>query len=154
MDEFYNTIIRRTVCWQKESDKQIVDQGRAGRVGTHRFPLPRLLRAGPAELRPASQSTRVCRYYHPVVNALLLGRAKRLRYRAVHRRHVRASVLDCARSGTSCLRERKRSRGYGNNRWRELDSNHRFTTSRSKCGAWRGGWNEGAWSAPRLNERP
>ncbi|MBL8513609.1 MAG: hypothetical protein JNJ55_06425, partial [Betaproteobacteria bacterium] len=68
VDEFYNTLIRHYGLLAKESDKQIVDQGRAGPGWTRTgYRFKGYTVPGPTELRPPSQAP-VCRYYHPVVN--------------------------------------------------------------------------------------
>lgn len=145
VDEFYNTIIRHYGLLAKESDKQIVDQGRAGpgweRTG---FRFKGYSVPGPAELRPASQAP-VCRYYHPVVNT--------------HFYSAEQSDCDIVRSiggtfegiefwiaraaGTSCPAGTQAVTRLYNNRWRELDSNHRYTTSRSEVRRMAGeGWSD------------
>ena len=134
VDEFYNTIIRHYGLLAKESDKQIVDQGRAGPGWTrtcYRFKAYTL--PGPTELRPSSQAP-VCRYYHPVVNT--------------HFYSAEQSDCDIVRSiggifegiefwitratGTSCPSGTQAVTRLYNNRYAQLDSNHRYTTSRSE----------------------
>ena len=133
VDEFYNTFLKHYGLLAKQADKDFVDQGRAGpgwgRTG-YRFKgytLP-----GPTELRPATQAP-VCRYYHPVVNTHFysadsaecdLVRSIGGLFEGVEFWIARATSSTCP-AGTQAV-----TRLY-NNRFAQLDSNHRYTPSRS-----------------------
>lgn len=134
VDEFYNSFLRHYGLLAKESDKQFVDQGRAGpgwsRTG---FRFKGFTVPGPTELRPTTQAP-VCRYYHPVVNTHFysaeqadcdLVRSIGGLFEGIEFWIARASGAGCP-TGTQAV-----TRLY-NNRWRELDSNHRYVTSRSE----------------------
>lgn len=133
VDEFYNTRIRRYFMTSREADKEFVDRV-YGPLGSGRtgyqfkgYTLP-----GPTELRVASQGP-VCRYYVPVVNTHFysvtqsecdLVKGMGGVSEGIDFWIERAPLFACP-TGTHAV-----TRLY-NNRWREVDSAHRWTTSRS-----------------------
>ncbi len=137
VEEFHNINFRRYFLTSRQSDKNIIDSGLAGPTWSRTgyafkgFTVP-----GPAELRVASQAP-VCRFFFPSILthffsvepfecSLVRG------YGTIDEgidfwiAHARGAACP---SGTLAL-----TRLY-NNRWRENDSNHRYTTSRSLVGA-------------------
>ena len=145
VDEFYNTYTRHFGLLANQADKDFVDRGAAGpgwiRTGYQfkGYAIP-----GANELRPASQAP-VCRYYVPVVNTHFYSAeaadcdlVKRIggNFEGNEFWITRAATPACP-TGTLAV-----TRLY-NNRWRELDSNHRYTTSVSVVEAMKKeGWND------------
>jgi serine protease len=131
----------------RQADKDFVERGAAGpgwrRTG---YAFKGLGLPGPTETRPANQSP-VCRYYIPSVNthfySALQSECELVRsigglFDGVEFWVTRAIDASCP-AGTQAL-----TRLY-NNRWREMDSNHRYLTSASETGVMQQqGWsNEG-----------
>lgn len=147
VDEFYNDLSRHYALFARQADKDFVERGAAGpgwrRTG---YAFKGLSLPGPTELRPANQSP-VCRYYIPAVNthfySALQAECDLVRsigglFDGVEFWVTRASDASCP-AGTQAL-----TRLY-NNRWHEMDSNHRYLTSASETSVMqRQGWsNEG-----------
>jgi len=133
VEEFHNTGFRRFFQTSRQSDKNILDRGLAGpdwsRTGYafKGYTLP-----GAAEVRPANQAP-VCRFFFPAILTHFfsaeaadcnLVRGLGTIDEGIDFWITRARDAACA-TGTLAL-----TRLY-NNRWRENDSNHRYTTSRS-----------------------
>ena len=133
VEEFHNDIFRRYFLTSRQSDKNIIDSGRAGPAWSRTgyafkgFTLP-----GPGELRPATQAP-VCRFFFPAILTHFFS-AEPVECNVVRGYGTidegidfwitRARDAGCP-AGTLAL-----TRLY-NNRWRENDSNHRYTTSQS-----------------------
>lgn len=147
VDEFFNDLSRHYALFARQADKDFVERGAAGpgwrRTG---YAFKGLSLPGPTELRPANQSP-VCRYYIPAVNthfySALQSECDLVRsigglFDGVEFWVTRAIDASCP-SGTQAL-----TRLY-NNRWREMDSNHRYLTSTSETSVMQQqGWsNEG-----------
>ncbi|MEO8102043.1 MAG: hypothetical protein ABI790_05925 [Betaproteobacteria bacterium] len=153
VEEFHNENFRRYFLTSRQSDKNIIDSGLAGPTWSRTgyafkgYTLP-----GPAELRVASQAP-VCRFFFPAILTHFFSaepaecnvvRGYGTIDEGIDFWITRARDAECP-SGSLAL-----TRLY-NNRWRENDSNHRYTTSRSLTAALvKEGWiNEGvAMCAP------
>jgi len=137
VEEFHNNIFRRYFLTSRQSDKNIIDSGLAGPAWSRTgyafkgYTLP-----GPAEFRPSTQAP-VCRFFFPAILTHFfsaeaadcnLVRGYGTIDEGVDFWITRATATACP-AGTHAL-----TRLY-NNRWRENDSNHRYTTSRSLTGA-------------------
>ena len=144
VDEFYNTYIRRYFMTSRQADKDFVDTFYASQGSSRTgyqfkgYALP-----GPLELRPATQAP-VCRYYVPGSTnthfysadpaECQLLQSWGATYEGIDFWTNRASGAACP-TGTHAV-----SRLY-NNRWRENDSTHRYTTSSSTVQAMKDqGW--------------
>lgn len=133
IDEFYNVNIRRYFMTSRQADKDFVDRV-YGPLGSSRtsyqfkgYTLP-----GPAELRVATQAP-VCRWFVPSLLTHFFsadtGECQYLNSLGANNEGIdfwttRATASACP-AGTHAV-----TRLY-NNRWRENDSTHRYTTSTS-----------------------
>jgi hypothetical protein len=135
VEEFYNTIARRYFLTASGADKDAIDRGAVGagwaRTGYQfkAFTIP-----GPAELRVATQAP-VCRFYAPVRNThfysvdplecQLLRKSQGWNDEGIAFWINVASLGGCAPGTLAVMR-------LSDSRWREFNSNHRFTTSNSQ----------------------
>ncbi len=148
VEEFFNSNSKRYFLTASASDKDLIDRGGAGpgwaRTGDQfkAYTLP-----GPAELRPATQAP-VCRLYAPLPGlnshfystsareCQLLRGSSGWKDEGIAFWINRAALASCP-SGTLAVTRLSDSRG------RELNSNHRFTTSSSRVEALKAdGWYE------------
>jgi dienelactone hydrolase len=133
VDEYLNTSNNHYALFANPADKDFIDAGLAGRAwqrSGERFKAYTV--PGPTDLRPASQAP-VCRYYHPLVNTHFysalqsdcdISRSIGGIFEGVDFWITRANASACP-VGTQAI-----TRLY-NNRFALLDSNHRYTPSRS-----------------------
>ncbi|MBL8519723.1 MAG: hypothetical protein JNK75_03545 [Betaproteobacteria bacterium] len=143
VDEFYSTRFRRYLILARQGDKDLVDSGAVGpgwsRTG-YRFKgyaLP-----GPTELRPSTQAP-VCRYFVPQVITHFFSAepADCNLVRSIGGIDEGIEFWITRAAGASCPAGTQAVTRLYNNRWRELDSNHRYTTSRSEVRRMAGeGW--------------
>ncbi len=133
VEEFHNVNFRRYFLTSRASDKTIIDSGLAGpgwsRTGYafNSYTLP-----GPAELRPATQAP-VCRFFFPAILTHFFS-AETAECSVVRGYGTIDEGIDfwiTRASGTACPAGHLAITRLYNNRWRENDSNHRYTTSRS-----------------------
>ncbi len=132
-EEFYSTNFRRYFMTSRASDKDIIDRGLAGpgwsRTGYafKGYTLP-----GPAELRVATQAP-VCRFFFPAILTHFFS-AEPAECNLVRGYGTIDEGIDFwithARDAACPAGSLALTRLY-NNRWRENESNHRYTTSRS-----------------------
>ena len=143
VEEFHNVNFRRYFLTARASDKSIIDRGLAGpgwaRTGYafKGYTLP-----GPAELRVSTQAP-VCRFFFPAILTHFFS-AEPADCNLVRGYGTLDEGFDFwitrARDAACPAGSLALTRLY-NNRWRENDSNHRYTTSRSLTAALvRDGW--------------
>lgn len=149
VEEFYNTITRHYYLIAKQSDKDLIDRGLAG-PGNSRtgFQFKGYVLPGVAEVRPPLQAP-VCRFFIQGLNTHFFSteqadcdyvRSIGGQYEGIEFWIDRARPVAACPAGTHAV-----TRLY-NNRWRENDSSHRYTTSNSVVEAMKAqGWlDEGA----------
>lgn len=135
VEEFYNSDFRRYFLTSRAADKSIIDRGLAGKNWARTtdsfkgYTLP-----GPTELRVPSQAP-VCRFFFPAILTHFFS-AETADCNLV--RNLAGTIdegIDFwttrARDVASCPTGTYAVTRLYNNRWRENDSNHRYTTSRS-----------------------
>jgi serine protease len=137
VEEFHNDSFRRYFLTSRQSDKNIIDSGMAGSAWSRTgysfkgYALP-----GPAELRPPLQAP-VCRFFFPAILTHFLS-AEPADCNLVRTLGTIDEGIDFWTNHArdpQCPAETFALTRLYNNRWRENDSNHRYTTSRSLIGA-------------------
>lgn len=146
VEEFFNSNSRRYFVTASSADKDLLDKGSAGAGwGRTGYQFKAYTIPGPAELRVATQMP-VCRFYGRLANSHFFSGDTRecqlIRAQAnwtdegVAFWSNRATLSACPAGSQAVTR-------MSDSRWRELTSNHRYTTSTSEIEAMKAnGWVE------------